>query len=235
MMPPRAVQFLESNLLQAIIDKKICRKDLCYSLYCYLRCSTSCCRRPRVSWLWKKRRCRRRPRRGWCCSRCQCTETDRTWHNRCLMHGERLLSNPEICKTQGGSLMTFFPPCHENHFLAWIFTLKQWTDFPDFYGAHAPELTRTHLKKEHREPHKYQGKDIRNQECTAAVPVAQIGKPPDVTESNCKAEAGKQELNRVIPFSSCHILIRIGAAVIVDKRLIPDKFGIRDVKTVLVL
>ena len=52
-------------------------------------------------------------------------------------------------------------------------------------------------------------------ELTSAIPVAEVGKPPDVSEPDSKAEAGEEELDGVVPAASVLVHRRVFTEVVV--------------------
>jgi hypothetical protein len=63
-------------------------------------------------------------------------------------------------------------------------------------------LSGPHLEQEHRKPHQHQGDDIGDEECTSAIPVAEVGEPPYVAESNGKTEAREEKLDGTVPVAA---------------------------------
>ena len=103
---------------------------------------------------------------------------------------------------------------------SWV-TLEKGAHFPDCNGPLIAELSRTHLKQEDRQSHEDEGDDVRYQEGPSTIsvtekaiklslshakrlfsPVAEIGKPPDVSEANSEAKTGEEELYGVVPAAS---------------------------------
>ena len=58
---------------------------------------------------------------------------------------------------------------------------------------------------------------------TSAVPVAEIGKPPDVTESHGKAETGEEELDGAVPVAAVEAGRVLGAAVADTEELLAEE------------
>ena len=52
-------------------------------------------------------------------------------------------------------------------------------------------------------------------ELTSAIPVAEVGEPPDVSEPDSKTEAGEEELDGVVPAASVLVHRRVFTEVVV--------------------
>ena len=77
--------------------------------------------------------------------------------------------------------------------------MEERAHFPDGDRSLVAELAGAHLEEEHGEAHEDQGDDVGDEEGAAAVPVAEVGEPPDVAEPDGEAEAGEEELDGVVP------------------------------------
>ena len=58
---------------------------------------------------------------------------------------------------------------------------------------------------------------------TSAVPVAEVGEPPDVPESHGEAETGQEELYRAVPVAAVEAGRVLGAAVADTEELLAEE------------
>ena len=124
-----------------------------------------------------------------------------------------------------------------------MFTLEKRAHFPDCNWSLVAELASSHLEEEDGESHEDQRDDVRDEERTSAIPViaqsqklskesklsffqmqmtlpvAEIGKPPDVAEADGESKTREQELDRIVPAAAVLVHRRVFAEVVVMKIL----------------
>lgn len=73
--------------------------------------------------------------------------------------------------------------------------------FPDAQSADAEELAERGLQEKSGDPRQEQRQQVRNQERSASVLVAEVGKPPDVPQTDGVSHAGHEEVQFAGPLS----------------------------------
>jgi len=79
-------------------------------------------------------------------------------------------------------------------------TFKKRTDFPDTDATDTEELAERTFQEEHRDSGKDDGNNVRDEESTAAVFVAEIGETPNVAESDGVTDGREDEFYFRCPF-----------------------------------
>ena len=74
------------------------------------------------------------------------------------------------------------------------------------------------------------GGNCNNEDCvrvsklTSAVPVAEVGEPPDVAESNGKTEAGEEKLDRTVPVATIQARGVLGTSTVLRTAVGAEEF-----------